>query len=181
MNESLKKGNDFLNYIAKNQEKLKKEFYKGVNYNPDTYDDLWQDTIIKVYDSIILNNKDIHDYKRYFFIALKYSCLYEATKSKRNVNIDDHKELYDLIDNEYDDVTEIKYNALKKIVTDKFGEENSNIFFDFMKRKYSDEKTSYSSYSKVTGLSCGQIYQIVSSIKKYLKANQNFKYNGLDI
>lgn len=183
MKEGEIKGQKFLKHVAQHQEEWKKEFKGGIKYNKETFEDLFQQTIIRVYNTIVSNNKDIADYKKYFFISLKCLSIYEGDKENRFDRLDNHFELYDVENEEYKEYSVSQYNEIKRLVKEKFGERYADIFFDYMYRKYSDEfeKMSYTKYSELTGLTFAEILEIISSIKKYLKSNNSFKYYGLDI
>ena len=181
MNNALKRGEEFLNYIGENQKELYNLFKKGVPYNPDNYNDCFNDSILKVYDTIIKNDAIIKDYKNYFFMTLKFTILQEIKKQKPNIDINDCKDILNEIDEDYIEYSTYKYSEIKKLVYQEFGKEDSDLFFDFMQKKY-ENGMSYSKYSEITGLKFQEIYKIISKIKKYLKSKEIKKiYNGLDL
>ena len=61
--------NDFLKYVSENMNALKKAVKKNITNDNDLFDDCFNETIIKVYNSIVKNGTIIDDYKQYFFLA----------------------------------------------------------------------------------------------------------------
>lgn len=86
---------EFLEYVAKNEKRLKKNLRKNITYDPYIFDDVFQDSIIKVYDSI-MNGTVIEDFEKYFFIASKFSYFNADNKNKRNIKQNDRDLLWNI-------------------------------------------------------------------------------------
>ncbi|MCH5302231.1 MAG: sigma-70 family RNA polymerase sigma factor [Prevotella sp.] len=173
MTESELRGKEFLEYVAKNEKKLKKNLKKNITYDESIFDDCFQDTIIKVYNSIVLNNKDVKDYEKYFFIASKFNYINYDNKERKyrnlKIEIDDYTENEDI-----EDVTEDIYtvydrlNDAKELIRNEFGEEKCDIYFDYMTLK-SQGGMSYKEYSKLRNISFDKISNTISSIKSFIR------------
>lgn len=187
MTEAELKGQEFLNFIAKNEKRLKKNLKKNITYDPDLFDDIFQDTIIKAYNTIVSNNRDIKDYEQYFFTASKFNYILkqnsEREKTKNRINIDDYFQKNDIEDIPYEEnETTVTINKIKEIISDEFNEEYSELYFDYMLLKVQGGM-SYTKYSNLTGVPISKISEIVSKVKGYLKNNNEIKKlsNGLDL
>lgn len=88
---------EFLEYVAKNEKRLKKNLRKNITYDPYIFDDVFQDSILKVYDSI-MNGTVIEDFEKYFFIASKFSYFNADNKNKKAINNNDNTILSDVED-----------------------------------------------------------------------------------
>ena len=88
-------GREFLEYVAKNEAKLKKNLRKNITYNPELFDDVFQDTIIKVHNAIMKGQR-IEDFEKYFFIASKFQYINEDNKDKKRKQNSDNEFLWRL-------------------------------------------------------------------------------------
>ena len=99
---------EFLEYVAKNEKRLKKNLRKNITYNEELFDDVFQDSIIKVYDSI-MNGTIIEDFEKYFFIASKFTYFNADNKNKRNIKQNDRDLLFNIshgLENNRGDISE---------------------------------------------------------------------------
>lgn len=189
---------EFLEYVAKNEKRLKKNLKKNVTYNPLIFDDVFQDTIIKVYDSI-MNGTKIDDFEKYFFIASKFSYFNADNKNKRSLKQNDNellwrishgyennkgdisedaKRLLDEItveDNEWEkkeDKNE-NINKLFKFISERlnkvFSPAECDIYLIYFRLKSEKSGVSYEKMAKITGRSFSEISQIIQKLKKYVK------------
>ena len=75
INAAQKKGKEFLDFVVKNEKRLKKNLMKNITYDENIFDDVFHDTILKVYETIVTKGDEcnIKDYEQYFFIASKFN------------------------------------------------------------------------------------------------------------
>lgn len=189
MNESELKGQKFLEYVANNEKRLRKNLKKNITYDEHIFDDIFQDSIIKVYNSIVKNNKDVVDYEQYFFTSSKFNYILkqnsEREKTKNRINIDDYFQNNDIEDEQYDydeGETATKLDLISEIIRVEFGDEYCELYFDYMRLKVQGGM-SYTKYSNQTGVPVSKISEIVSKIKHFTRNNDriNELANGLDI
>lgn len=189
---------EFLEYVAKNEKRLKKNLRKNITYNPDIFDDVFQDTILKVYDSI-MNGTVIEDFEKYFFIASKFSYFNADNKNKRDIkqndrdilfNIshgmennrgdisDDCKRLIDSTteeDGEWKEIEErndninILFKYLSKRLNEVFTPAEADIYLIYFKLKSEKAGISYHKLAKITRRSFSEISQTIVKIKKFIK------------
>ena len=97
MTEGELKGQQFLNYVGQNIKRLKKNLKKNITYDDGLFDDVFQESIIKIYDSIVKNNKDVGDYEKYFFISSKFNYIIRQNQERKRINnrinIDDYMKI----------------------------------------------------------------------------------------
>lgn len=182
MTEAELKGQKFLEYVANNINKLKKNLKKNITFDGELFDDVFQDSIVKVYNSIVKNNKDVKDYEQYFFMSSRYNYIIkqnqERERTKRKVNMNDYMKNNDVEYTPYVDMDVKKViDDLRTIIEEEFGEEWTNLYFDYMSLKVHGGM-SYQKYSDLTGIPVSKVSDIVSKIKNYTKNNEILrKYN----
>lgn len=135
---------EFLEYVAKNEKRLKRNLRKNITYDPYIFDDVFQDSILKVYDSI-MNGTVIEDFEKYFFIASKFSYFNADNKNKRNIKQNDRDLLWNIshgLENNRGDISEDAKRVIDEIVTEdneweKKEDKNENInkLFKFISEK----------------------------------------------
>lgn len=173
-NTNEQKAQDFLNYIAKNEHVLKTALAKNITYDKDIFDDVFNDTIIKVYNSILKNGTDVTDYKNYFFISLKWQYVLQFNRNKSyNCKIvrdwfDNNDILEEDNDEEqrFDNIVET-IEFIRERITEVYGEWYATVFFEY----YTMKTTTGCSYKKLSaklGISVVQITQIIQTIKKFV-------------
>lgn len=178
MTEAEIKGKKFLEFVSNNEKKLRKNLKKNVTFEKDIFEDVFQETIIKCYNAIVSNNKDIDDIESYFYIATKFTYILWQNRNrkyiKNKIRLDDflEKEEYDIEYEIYEEVnTEKLLKRIKEIVEEKFGYEQTEMFFDFMMLK-TQGRTSYNDFSEVTGIPVNKITDIIRKIKKFINKNE---------
>jgi DNA-directed RNA polymerase specialized sigma24 family protein len=192
---------EFLEYVAKNEKRLKRNLRKNITYDPYIFDDVFQDSILKVYDSI-MNGTVVEDFEKYFFIASKFSYFNADNKNKRNIKQNDRDLLWNIshgLENNRGDISEDAKRVIDEIVTEdneweKKEDKNENInkLFKFISEKLNkvfspaecdiyliyfrlkSEKSgvSYEKMAKITGRSFSEISQIIQKLKKYVKNDE---------
>lgn len=179
MTEAEIKGQKFLDFVAKNIKQLRKNLRKNITYDGDLFDDVFQDSIIKVYNSIVKNNKDVDDYEQYFYISSKYNYIIkqnqERERLKKNINIKDYMKNNDVEYELYTDMDVKKViSDLRQIIEDEFGKENTDLYFDYMALK-TRGGMSYQKYSEYTGIPVSKVSDVVSRIKNFTKNNDTIR------
>ena len=170
--------NDFLKYVSENMNELKKAVKKNITNDNDLFDDAFNETIIKVYNSILKNGTIIDDYRQYFFLACKFTFIYRQNKKRKEEAqaIRDYFALNDnFIDDDFDE--EERYcdivdtiDKIKEDVTENLGEYYAEIFFTYMTLK-STQSISYKKLAAEKGISTRRVSQIIGMVKEYIKNN----------
>lgn len=161
---------EFLTFVAANERRLKHNLRKNITYDEYLFEEAYQNAIIKVYNSIVKNDKIIEDFEQYFFIASKfeYILLDNRNKKARNVSVD-VSEAKCVVDDEppeeYNEEVSIILNQLTQYLENEYGRTNAHIFLDYFAGK-SKGKISYKSISTKYGLKIKHITDIISAISE---------------
>jgi RNA polymerase sigma factor (sigma-70 family) len=192
-------GREFLEYVAKNEARLKKNLRKNITYNPDIFDDVYQDTILKVYNRI-MKGEVIKDFEQYFFIASKWTYINEDNKVKKRLKSDDNEFLYKIShgyeidcntaearryqeilieDGESWEIKEEKNNKINELfkylaerLNKVFPPHETDIFLIYYRLKSEKAGISYKKLSKITEMPLKDITQIIMKIKKFVKNDE---------
>jgi len=173
-NTNEEKAQDFLNYIAKNEYTLKTALAKNVTFDKEIFDDVFHDTIIKVYNSILKNGTEVTDYKNYLFMSLKWQYVLADNKNKKYKNnvVRDWFDNNDILEEESEEEQRFKnvvemIEFIKQRITEEYGEWYTTVFFEYYKLK-TTEGCSYKKLSAKLGISVVQITKIIQTIKKFV-------------
>ena len=197
-------GQEFLQYVAENQDRLKKNLRKNITYNEDYFDDVFQTTILKVYDSIMRGLR-IENFEKYFFMASKFGYINEDNKQKKRKKNDDSDILW-RISHGYetngksmttdgqrlmddlaidDDEWRLKedrnlrinelFKYLSKRLNEVFTPAETDIFLIYYRLKSEKAGVSYRKMAIITEKPISEITQIITKIKKYVKENKDIQ------
>lgn len=178
-NTNEQKAQAFMEYIASNLPKLKRNLKKNITFDPDLLDDVISESILKIYNSICKNGTNVTDYERYFFIVSKFTYILSDNNKKKLSEKEDRELLYntrfDVYDETFDEEERLNntISALDKIkimLTEKFGEEKSNIYLTYMDRK-ANGRTNYKLMADEYNLTVREISSTINEIKAYLENN----------
>lgn len=172
------KAKDFLNYVAKNEKELKYILAKNVTYDKDIFDDVFNDTIIKVYNSILKNGTEVSDYKNYFFTSLKWTYVLADNRNKKykNSSVRDYFDNNDIIVEEETEEERFEkivdtIEIIKNEIKEKYGEWYTTVFFEYYTCK-ATEGCSYQKLAAKLGITVKQIQMIIQEIKKFVAEDE---------
>ena len=157
---------------------LKKAVKKNITNDNDLFDDAFNETIIKVYNSILKNGTIIDDYKQYFFLFF-YVKFISRPSPTRNAGAQAIRASFDLYDDFLDDDfdEEERYcdivdtiDKIKEDVIENLGEYYAEIFFTYMTLK-STQSISYKKLAAEKGISTRRVSQIIGMVKEYIRNN----------
>lgn len=169
-----------------NINKARKALAKNTTFNPDIFDDVFQDTIIKVYNAI-RNGNDIRDFKNYFFISLKFNYIIKDNQTKNNqkkiVRFDwDDVDKYDRIDDSdieelelNDKIENMAYEKLRAVLIKTFSQFEADIFLNYSLNKLKNGAYSYKTVAKYYGLDLKEVARIILKIKKWLVQSEEIQ------
>ena len=173
---------EFLEYVAKNEARLKKNLRKNITYNENIFDDVFQSTIIKVYDRI-MKGTIVKDFEQYFFIASKFEYINEDNKIKKRLKVEDRE--IDTDDDRFaeeDNAWKIKeernenindlFKFLSKRLNEVFSPAEADIFLIYYRLKSEKAGISYHKMVKITGRKFSEISQIIQKIKKFIRTDE---------
>lgn len=171
------RGRLFLKFIGENEQRLRRNLAKNVEYERDLFEDVFSYTVIRVYDSIRAGRAKVKDFEQYFYIASRhnYHKKRERERKRQNrlhslVGINDRREEEAPEAPQYPELTSLRSAVIKE-----FGPVKTKLFFDFMKAKVRYGMT-YSSYAIKHSIPTSRVSKVCISIKKYLRE----RYHGMD-
>ena len=178
-------GQEFLKYVAENMDRLKKNLRKNITYDEDIFDDVFQDSIIKVYNAI-MNGTRIDDFEQYFFIASKFEYIARDNKKKSRLKNDDREMLDGISHGMVQDIfyaddedwklkeeKSDKINELFKFLSTRLNEVFSPVECDivliYYRLKSEKNGISYKKMAKITDKSVTDITNTIKNIKKFIR------------
>lgn len=179
--EALERGAKFLEYVAKHKEELRYALLKNVKFDKSLVDDVFQNTIIKVYNSIVKNNTPIDNFKSYFFISSKWEYTHTQIKKERENATkvgDDSYEVMHLADDSTAEEDEERakltvdiLNCVKELLSEEFGEEWSEIYLDYILNRNQQTYTMKTVATSI-GKEYKEVYKVFTKMKEYLQNNE---------
>lgn len=174
--------NEFLQYIAANEQRLKRNLRKNITYDAEIFDDVYQTAIIKVYDSIIRQDLYVEDFEKYFFISSKFEFINTDRKKRQQRNMSDDVCKADLLiddvqEDNSEEITKI-YNETKDYISYEYGDKEAEIFLSYYWNKINTGRTSYRAVADEYEISVKDVASIIIKIKNDFK-NKNIKLNDL--
>lgn len=172
---------EFLHYIADNEKRLKYNLSKNITYNADIFDDVFQDTVVKCYDTIVKNNVMVDDFTRYFFIAAKWNYINTDNKTRRHKSV--MNEIGTVkIDTEYfiDETEEVRarqmeidrrYADMVDLLISEYGYQNTNMFLEYYTGKTQGDRTSYKKIAQMFNLPHKTVAETIKGIHQFLTSN----------
>lgn len=186
MNENERKAKEFLDYVATNVDLLKSNLRKNITYNEEIFDDSFNETIVKIYNTIMKNGTEVKDWKHYFYMASKWTYVYNDNKFKRKQELEvrgifDDNETIDMYVEESDENERYykTYNALQTIsdlITINFTPLHTEVYMKYMLGKATKKKTSYKSIAQDFNMTVKEITIILNDVKNYLNENSDKLY-----
>ena len=191
-------GQEFLKFVADNESRLKNNLRKNITYDEDIFDDVFQETILRVH-SAIMNGTRIDDFEQYFFIASKFCYINEQNKERKKQENSDRDILWNIShgyetnqhdvsndakrilenitieDNEWriQEERNERINELMKYLSKKLNEvftpAETDIFLIYYRLKSEKAGVSYQKMARITEKSFSEVSQIIQKIKAYIK------------
>lgn len=180
MNDNEVKAREFLKYVGENIELLKNKLKKNITLDTDIFDDSFNETIIKIYDSIVKNGTNVKDFKQYFFIASKWTYILNDNKQKKKKECE-IRGLFDVEKigfyeegNNEEEIFERTNKALKEIkrlILTKFTQEQTEIYLEYYKIKALRKQTSYKNIAMKYNIPIKFVKETIISIREFLNNN----------
>lgn len=177
---------DFYDYITDNYEQSRHEVMKNITYDPDIFDDAYNDTVIKV-ANVINEGREIEDIRYYFFISLKWNYINMQNRKRRMLSRttgvmpdgerDTGRAL--LLDEEYSEERYEKVMTLWDFISEKlerqFEPGEVDIYLIYYKLKSTGSSLSYKKLSDITGIPVKDITNIIQKLKKFVRNDEEIK------
>lgn len=200
--------NDFFNYVIENEKVLQKALKKNITYDPDIFDDVTCNTIVRIAEYIVKNGVKINNFKFFFFIAAKREYIAEQNKKRgiiNNSNRDffdnifnglekrEKKEdldiYYSMLNNDEDIMREeVKADKVHKLfeylenkLNEAFPPDECDIFLIYFRLKSEKKGISYKKMAMLTDKDLKYITNVIKKIKKYIKESQEIQNKKIEI
>lgn len=199
---------DFFKYVIENKKELQKALKKNITYDPDIFDDVTCNTIVRIAEYIMKNGVKINNFKFFFFIAAKREYIAEQNKKRgliSNSNRDffdnifnglekrEKKEdldiYYSMLNNDEDIILNERkrekvhelFKYLEKKLNEEFPPDEADIFLIYFRLKSERKGISYKKMSELTDKDLKYITNVIKKIKKYIKENQEIQNKKREI
>jgi hypothetical protein len=83
--------NDFMMYVWNNLQTLNFALRKNITYDPDIYDDVTANTLVRIAEYILRNHVYIKDFKGMFFLSAKREYIAEQNKKRQRESVSDRE------------------------------------------------------------------------------------------
>lgn len=186
-NENPKEHNaeEVLKYISEHERDLKYAVKKNITYDRDIFDEVWQTSILKIYDSVIRNKKIVTDFKNFCFICFKQNYINAQNRhrkiSAQRIDMDSFRECnksnpefayeYEFYESEEEEPTpEEKLQLFICDIKENFGDLKSEIFMTYYRYKVSHKKISFKELSEIFNVTPDCIRTALREIELYVKS-----------
>lgn len=178
-------GREFLDFVVSNEARLKKNLRKNITYNPDIFDDVFQESIVKVYNAIEKGAR-INDFEQYFFITSKFCYINADNKMKNRLKNEDREIFYEIDQDERfaedDNSWEIKEERNNRIndlmvylsqrLNEVFSPKECDIFLIYYRLKSEKAGVSYKKLAKILETDVKEVTSIIQKIKLWIKQDK---------
>jgi len=168
----------FYGYITDNYEQSRHEVMKNITYDPDIFDDAYNDTVIKV-ANVINEGREIEDIRYYFFISLKWNYINMQNRKRRMLSRTTDIMPDGMFDEEYSEERYDKVMTLWDFISEKlerqFEPGEVDIYLIYYKLKSTGSSLSYKKLSDITGIPVKDITNIIQKLKKFVRNDEEIK------
>lgn len=195
---------DFFNYVIEHEKELQYALRKNITYDPDLFDDVTADTIIRIAEYIMNKEVYIKDFKGLFFISAKRQYIAEQNKKRelegrtnrtlfinmaedymKTEKQDDINSYLDMVEDD-DKVMELEKKAdnthrLFKYLEDELNQHfegnEVDIFLIYFRLKSERKGISYKKLADIMDKDVKYITRTIVKIKKYVKESDDIQEN----
>lgn len=200
--------NDFFKYIIENEKELQKALKKNITYDPDIFDDVTCNTIVRIAEYIMKNEIRIDNFKYFFFICAKREYIAEQNK-KRGLTNNSNRDFFDnifnglekrekqedldiyysMLNNDEDIMAEETkadkvhrlFEYLEKKLNETFLPDEADIFLIYFRLKSEKKGISYKKMAMLTDKDLKYITNVIKKIKKYIKESEEIQNKKIEI
>lgn len=170
---------DFYSYITDNYDKIRYEVCKNITYDPDIFDDVFNDSVIKVADAIVKRNKDIKDIRYYFFISCKQNYIQVQNKLRKSVarqtGTDDALNLeYDggMYSEEMQEKVDELFRYLSDLLEQEFTPREVDIYLIYYRLKSSGKGVSYRKMAEIMDIPVKEVTKTIQRVKTFVRSSE---------
>lgn len=166
------KAKEFLAYVGRHHVRLRYNLAKNVSYDPELFENAFQEAIIRVYDAILRNDPNIKDYEKYFFMASRKWYITLSDREKKRA-LRESGEISDRETLTSGDTPVFRMPAtlaeVRNEIETTFGKEACDLFMDYMLTQVRG-RISYKKFEEESGIPSVKVKAVVFNIRKHLKS-----------
>lgn len=165
----------FYDYLTNNESQIKREIKKNITYDPEIFEDVYNDTVIKVADAITQRNKQIEDIRYYFFISCKQNYINAQNRLRKSrANFTGlSSSLQEMIPDEVskpdNEKARVLFEAVIKRLEEVFPLNEVDIYVIYYKLKSGGNRISYRTLADIMRVDIKYITRVIQSIKAFLR------------
>lgn len=195
---------DFFNYVIEHEKELQYALRKNITYDPDLFDDVTADTIIRIAEYILNKRVYIKNFKGLFFISAKRQYIAEQNKKRelegrtnrtlfinmaedymKTEKQDDINSYLDMVEDD-DKVMELEkktdnthklFKYLEDELNQHFEGNEVDIFLIYFRLKSERKGISYKKLADIMDKDVKYITRTIVKIKKYIKESEEIQEN----
>ena len=180
--------NDFYQYIIRNEQQIKKEVRKNITFEPELFEEVYSDTIVKVANAILVNHKWIDDFRYYFFISFKQNYIQSQNKKRKieKMKIYGYEECIGMLDDEED--KEDRFKRVRKLfkwlagyLEDYFPPNEVDIYIVYYFLKVGKNRVSYRKMADIYDVDIKYITNVIQNIKAFIKNDLTIREKKEDV
>jgi len=194
--------NEFFQYIIENKKILQKALKKNITYDPELFDDVTADTVIRIAEYIMNKGVKIDNFKYFFFICAKRDYITKQNKKRqeqalhnrdffdnifnglekreKREDVDIYNSLID--DDENIQQQEEKANKINQLfkylegeLNKQFPPDECDLFLIYFRLKSGKKGVSYKKMAFLLDKDLKYITNVIKKIKKYIKENEEIQ------
>lgn len=143
------KGAAFLQWVAENSKEMRRALRKNCTYDPDLFEDVYNEAILCVHSTIVLNDRYPASIKNYFFSALKFQYRMRQNQGRKREAkyvrdyFDRNQMVYSATNHQQkEDDHASAIQTIKEVLAEEYGERWAEIFLAYWMGRL-DNSTSY--------------------------------------
>ena len=184
----------FYDYLSHNDQKIRREIRKNITYDPELFDDVYNDTVIKVADAITDRHKQIEDIRYYFFISCKQNYINAQNRLRKSragqvsLRIDAASDAafeecrassdVENMDSTISDVekkAKMLFDAVIKRLEEVFPLNEVDIYVIYYKLKSGGNRISYRTLADIMRVDIKYITKVIQNIKAFMRSDEEIK------
>lgn len=174
----------FYDYLSHNDQKIRREIRKNITYDPELFDDVYNDTVIKVADAITDRHKQIEDIRYYFFISCKqnYINAQNRLRKSRAGQVSLHEvaccgvqENMDSTISDIEKKAKMLFDAVIKRLEEVFPLNEVDIYVIYYKLKSGGNRISYRTLADIMRVDIKYITKVIQNIKAFMRSDEEIK------
>lgn len=186
--ERKRKGAEFLDYVAMHGETLMRNLRKNVKFEDDLFMDVYQETVVSVYEAIVEKGVEVRNIEKYFFKASVNNYLRARSErdARRNSRVGIEGGRAPVADTPEDPAPPHDAAAtlarVERHIEATYGHTAARLFMAYYRRRVERGFNNYKAFAAETGLAEHYIGEMLCRINRNLRHRRilNREEDGMD-